>query len=334
VVDLPLVVPSLSSKGFQFYRDSESGEVRSETSDVLGFAGSFFQESFLISAFDLHHKHYADPTSYFSNASLILLDSGGYELNPEFDSTEPKITPVRALDFTADEYEKVLDALKSENPDYPLLIANFDWATKNQPFIDQIKAARKLFKRYANWGSNFILKPDTPTSGIVHVERVASIAEELRSFDVIGVTEKELGKGLIERLKRLAKLRLALWDQEISAPIHIWGGMDPLTTPLYYFAGADIFDGVSWLRYAYRDGLAVTLDSGPILRGDIAGKHDLNIALTRSNNLSALQELAVNLRFFANLAEPEFQIFGLRADVLKRAYEVMSAKIPRFKELR
>ena len=334
-IDLPLVVPSFSSKGFGYFTESDSGTRRSETSVTLELTGGFLQESFLISAYDLFHRHYADPAPYFKDTAVVLIDSGGYELNPDFDSTEPRMTSVIDLCFSLDNYIQVLKSLKREDSSYPLLIANFDWGTKGQPFLDQIRAARKLFRLFPGWTTNFILKPDTPDSGVVHAKRVAPIANELRSFDVIGVTEKELGRGLMDRLKRLAKLRLTLWDNGIEAPIHVWGGMDPLTTPLYYFAGADIFDGVSWLRYAYSDGLAVTIDSGAILRGEILAPHEHSLAITRFHNLTALQELAVNMRFFANQATPDFAIFGPQATTLKKAYEVLGTKIgTRFEELR
>ena len=333
-VDLPLVVPSFSSKGFKYFTDSDSKEIRSETSVVLESMGGLLQEAFLISAFDLYHKHYSEPTSYFANTALIFVDSGGYELNPEFDSSEPKITPVRDLEFDNGNYLEVLEQLHSENPNFPLVIANFDWGTKDEPLVDQVREARRLYRKFPAWASSFILKPDTPKSGVIHVKKIVPVAEELRDFDVIGVTEKELGKGLIDRLKRLARLRVALWDQDITTPIHVWGGMDPLVTPLYYFAGADIFDGVSWLRYSYFDGLSTTMDGGPILRGQIETPHDHSEALTRLNNLNELQELAVNLRIFGNSVDLNFEIFGSNAEVLKRAYDVMSAKIPRFEELR
>ena len=334
-IDLPLVVPSFSSKGFGYFTDPNSGERRSETSVTLELTGGFLQESFLVSAYDLFHRHYANPAPYFKDTAVVFIDSGGYELNPDFDSTEPRMTSVLDLKFSLDDYIHVLQLLKDEDSCYPLLIANYDWKTKGKPFSEQIRAARKQFRMFPSWATNFILKPDTPDSGVVHAKRVAQIANELRSFDVIGVTEKELGKGLMDRLKRLAKLRLTLWDNGIEAPIHVWGGMDPLTTPLYFFAGADIFDGVSWLRYAYTDGLAVTINSGPILRGELLAPHEHSLAITRSRNLTALQELAVNMRFFANQETPDFTIFGPQEATLKRAYEVLGTKIGnRFEELR
>ena len=71
---------------------------------------------------------------------------------------------------------------------------------------------------------------------------------------MIGVTEDEIGESMAERLTFLTELRNALEQAGLATPIHVFGGLDPLMTPLYFWAGADVFDGLSWLRYAYGDG--------------------------------------------------------------------------------
>ena len=60
-----------------------------------------------------------------------------------------------------------------------------------------------------------------------------------------------MGKSMKERLIFLSELRDCLTKENIYTPIHIFGGLEPLMTPLYFMAGADIFDGLSWLRYAF-----------------------------------------------------------------------------------
>ena len=97
VLDLPLVVPSFSSKGFDFFPEKVSGKTvyRSESTIALDALGNFLDESFLLSAYDLHHKHFRKPERFYKNTALITLDSGGYEMAPEFDSSEPKMTPTR-----------------------------------------------------------------------------------------------------------------------------------------------------------------------------------------------------------------------------------------------
>jgi len=49
----------------------------------------------------------------------------------------------------------------------------------------------------------------------------------------------------------------ALDKADSNIPIHVFGSLDPISTPLYFLSGADYFDGLTWLRYAYLDGYAV-----------------------------------------------------------------------------
>ena len=244
-IDLPLLIPSFSSKGFGFFSEKK-GKRRitlSETTQALESLGPYLQETFLLSAYDLHHGHFRRPERFFEISALIFVDSGGYELNDEFDSSEPKLTPVRKLQFTLDDYSAVLSNLYRKGNKLPMVITNYDIESHRQPFQKQIQMARRLFEAYPQWSHNFLLKPDTSRGSVIDVDRLVPCIDELSGFDVIGVTEKELGKNLINRLHRLARLRLALSQREIHSPIHVWGGLDPLLTPLYFFAGADIFDG-------------------------------------------------------------------------------------------
>ncbi len=335
VIDLPLLVPSFSSKGFDFFTKGRSNpkKVFSFASNALKQFDQYLSESYLLSAYDIHHRHFQRPDRFFHKTALIFLDSGGYELSPEFDSSEPKITPMRKLDFTRDNYVNTLDALYKKHNENPLVIANFDWGTKNKSFEHQIRDARTIFRKHPDWASNFILKPDTNKGKVVEPDKVVPVIEELRSFNVIGVTEKELGKNLLDRLKRLTKLRLEMNRRDIRVPIHVWGGLDPLITPLYFFAGADMFDGVSWLRYAYNDGVAVNRESYPVLSGSPTLSNDLSIALAINENLRVLQGLATSLRLFASSGSPNFDMFEHKGDLLKKAYVAMRAKIPNLEEV-
>jgi hypothetical protein len=334
-IDLPLLVPSFSSKGFDFFTEGKQNAKRifSRATNALDDLARYLQESYLLSAYDLHHKHFRRPYRFFNDTALIFLDSGGYELNPEFDSSEPKITPIRKLDFIRDDYVNTLSVLYEKHNERPFVIANFDWGTKNQSFKHQIDDARTIFSKHPKWASNFILKPHTPTGKVIDVDYVVPVIEELRGFNVIGVTEKELGKNLIDRLRRLAKLRLELNKRNVRAPIHVWGGLDPLITPLYFFAGANMFDGVSWLRYAYHDGVAVNRESYPVLSGSLTLSNDHSIALAINNNLMVLQGIATSLRTFASSETPNFNMFDGKGDFFEKAYRTMNAKIPELKEL-
>lgn len=332
IIDLPLLVPSYSSKGFDYV--TEKGHHYSQTTFALQDFARFQEESYLISTFDLHHKHFQEPERFYHNTALIFLDSGGYELNPEFDSCEPKLTPIReGLDFSHDDYINTLASLYKEHNDCPFVIANFDWATKNLPFRDQIDDAYLIFKEHPNWASNFIIKPHKPKGKRVDIDDLIPVIDELRKFNIIGITEKELGKNLMERLGKLAKLRLELNKRNIKAPIHVWGGLDPMITPLYFFAGADIFDGVSWLRYAFHDGVAVNRECYSILTGNPTLPKDQSILMALSTNLTVLQGLTTSLRAFASSDTPNFDMFDSKGSLLKKAFRAMYTKIPEIKEL-
>ena len=76
-------------------------------------------------------------------------------------------------------------------------------------------------------------------------------AEEFASFDVVAITEKGLGESPIDRMAAIARLRRALDEANCRMPIHVFGSLDPLSICLYAMAGAEIFDGLTWLRYVF-----------------------------------------------------------------------------------
>ncbi|NKC13877.1 MAG: hypothetical protein GKR94_17310 [Gammaproteobacteria bacterium] len=334
-MDLPLLVPSFSSKGFGFYVEKSEGteRVHSETNGALDVLGAYLHESFLISAYDLFHDHYASPKKHLETPRLLFLDSGGYELAPEFDSTEPKITPVRNLPFSFENYLAVLDDLVETNSDASILVANYDWDTKHTPFERQIQSSKRLFDSYPHWGKNLLLKPASDRSDVIEVDALLPVVAELRDFDVVGVTEKELGHDLLDRLRRLARLRVLLTRNDIHVPIHVWGGLDPTITPLYYFAGGEIFDGVSWMRYYLHEGLAVNLESSIQIRGDLAAPYDESIVTALSSNISYLAGLATSLQVFGSSENQDFTVFEHGRENLKRAFETMRSQISELEEI-
>ena len=151
--------------------------------------------------------------------------------------------------------------------------------------------------------------------------------ERLRNIDIVGVTEKELGKGLFDRLKRIALLRQGLNDAGLELPIHIWGGLDPVTTPIYFFAGADIFDGISWLRYSFHGGRATNLECSPILDQMVAAPKDHAWGLAVYRNINYLQDLGISLRSFEDFGDERFDVFEFNQDEFRKAYATMHTKI-------
>jgi hypothetical protein len=266
-IELPLLVPAFSSKGFGFRttRRGSSARIYSEIAYELFEFGQRPSAAVLVSAYDFFFHHFEAPKlphrpeHYLRNSAIVFLDSGGYELISQFDSTETRVvTYTPRQGYALSQYESVLQHLTSDKLGLPLVIANFDYGTTGQPLNKQISAARALFNRYPSCLSDFIIKPPQTRSSVVEPSKLSrNDLANLRGFNVIGVTEKDLGRDTFDRLHRVAELRYRLNDAGIAAPIHVWGGLDPILSPLFFFAGAEILDGVSWMRYAYRNGVAM-----------------------------------------------------------------------------
>jgi hypothetical protein len=345
IIDLPRLVPAFSSKGFPFVsvtdpaprlkvksaRRTNAGrkikkEARREISEAslaLELVGPFIRDSILLSAYDLHHRHFRRPENFYREKELVFLDSGGYELSPGFDQTEPVYWGTPKKNFSEADYRAVLRSLPR---DLPFVISNFDWGTRSKPLTQQIAAAQGLFQEFPCFLKNFIVKPGTQR--FIEVDEVVRHVKKLSAFDILGVTEKELGKDLMEKLRTIAKLRLSMDREDIKIPIHVWGGLDPIRTPLYFFAGAEIFDGISWLRYAYVDGVAVYRDCYSVLAGEIETPLDHARALCLSHNLGFLRTLATSFRDFVLRGGDGFNMFGPHAGVMEKAYRALVTQVP------
>ena len=58
----------------------------------------------------------------------------------------------------------------------------------------------------------------------------------------------------------------------METPIHVFGSLDTVTTPMYFLAGADIFDGLTWLRFAFHGGYTVYKHNYGALKFGVATK--------------------------------------------------------------
>ena len=288
-------------------------------------------EALLVSAYDIHHRLITDAdkfgndfrTSAYESPRLLIIDSGWYEK-----SVGPS---------SGQWYHEVGDAEPFEREDYIALVDSLDesvravlvsWDDSDESsYLEQISAAQDFFGARPKFGSTVLLKPERSRlhhdfSGLSDAD-----ARRLRAFNVVGVTEKDLGDKILSRLTTLALLRDRLDDAGVDAPIHVFGGLDPLFTPLYFMAGAEIFDGLSWLRYAYRDGLTVYRDAAPLLDGNVEKRLPVAIARVQLDNLDALVELSRELKVFLHQGCD----FGKlrQGELLRPAYEAMESALGR-----
>jgi len=256
---------------------------------------------------------------------MIILDSGGYEVSTDRDLSDVKEPVPGKKPWDVQKLGVVLDAWPHE---IPTILVNYDHPDERIPFLEQVAAARELFRNRKHHLNAFLLKPENAKQYTLREALSTACSEngvaELRSFDVIGLAEKELGSSMIDRMVRVAKLRDALDKAGIGAPIHIFGSLDPLTTCLYFLAGAEIFDGLTWIRYAYRDGMCIYTDNAAALKWDLDINYNLIKGHTLRDNLIALDMLRNRLRVFYD--KQDFQKLP-HAEVLQKAEELLNVRL-------
>ena len=178
----------------------------------------------------------------------------------------------------------------------PTIAISFDHPSERFTFSEQIQRARAAFDRYPNLGREILFKPERLELSRLDVPRLSAEISHFPEFDVIGMTETELGTSIVERMANIARIRQAMGAQGVTKPLHIFGSLDPICTTLYFLAGADIFDGLSWVRFAYRDDMAVYhKNRSPLAFGIKLNDHQA-IARNLSNNLDYLLSMTDRLQ--------------------------------------
>jgi hypothetical protein len=329
-LETPLIIPSVSSKGA-----GRSGQE--------GRPGSFDQiEVFeatlpalrrpvglLVSSYDLHYgfiqqDRFRDDTKPLP-VDLLLVDSGSYETLP-FEGDPPYLQDKRALPWDEWMFESTIDGLRSAGD---VALVSFD---RRDKYESQIEAARDFFDLRPGGVSDILLKPpptSDPNEATFHdLVSLAPVAEALDAFGIIGITEKELAPTPLGRLVTLAKLRQLLDDASVRRPIHVFGGLDPLWTPLYIAAGAEIIDGLAWWRYAFDDGIASYPDVA-ILRESALMDEPIGTgrAIVRQTNLESLAHLTEDVNAYIE-SNGEWAHFA-RREILERTYGAMIDAIGR-----
>lgn len=246
-VETPLLVPSFSSRGYP------------RLARLFEQMAPHNFGSILVSAYDIHHN--ALPPSAVSSAEVTFVDSGGYETRPDGDLHEPYIDERAALSWSSEAYQNVLSHLPT---DCLFVVVTYD-LSEPKPLQEQVRDALKYLdaafasKPVQRPAVDFLYKPETATARFVDIDRLMEGLHLCSDFSILGVTEKELGSSPLERCKAIARLRTEMNSRKLDLPIHIFGSLTPLSIVAYSLCGADVFDGLAWLRFS--------LDSAPPAHG-------------------------------------------------------------------
>lgn len=298
-----MLVPSYSSKGFP------------DLSHIIDVTEPYIYSEILVSAYDIHKKYIENPLDF---PTLIFLDSGGYEASKDRDLSdyfEVLGTEYKPHDWLEEEFEKVVETW-SVLP--PVVYINYDHPKSRIPLDDQIRRAAKTGGSGRQIAREFLVKTTTPDRDFLDIDEIISKVDRFSPFSVIGFTEKEIGSSLLDRMANIGRIRQALMSKGIETPIHIFGSLDTISTILYFVMGADIFDGLTWLRYAYEKGSTVYRQEMAATRYP-ASTTALNVTeRCWQQNYSYLKEMELEMRKF--LLSGDFHVFKYNGDVIEGLY--------------
>lgn len=196
-------------------------------------------DQFLISAYDIYHLDSTQQTKVIkilnqsiNNDKIILLDSGNYESYWKADTK-----------WTNDKFHKTLEKT-------PHQVA-FCFDEQNPPEkhdeISNLIAERIISDQHYSKKGTII--PIIHAPSLVLVDVIKSLVNSLNPL-MIGIPERVLGDGIIERAKTLIKIRHMLNKFDNYYPIHLLGTDNPLSLLVFSICGADSFDGLIWCQTA------------------------------------------------------------------------------------
>lgn len=304
IIRTPLLLPSFSSKGFPHVQN-----ILEATQEVI-------EGEILISAYDLHHRKLKGP---FDFAQSVFLDSGGYEASGDVEFSDTRAMTHKPEAWSLTDYEAII---ANWTAPCPTVIISYDHPNDRIAVLEQIKRAEETIPRGDNLFREILFKPNEKDDDLTDVDAIVANIHRLVAFDAIGVTEKEIGPTLQSRMCSIARLRRALNAAGLgSTPIHVFGSLDTMSTPLYFVAGADIFDGLTWLRYAYHEGQTIYQQNYAIFRFGIQIKSRLVEASCSFANYYYMKEMQREMRNF--LQTGSFDSFSYHKELIEGAYQAV-----------
>jgi hypothetical protein len=283
-VKTPLLVPSFSSRGFP---------------DVAGLLSALrpdLQGRVLVSAFDIRKR--GVPKSIDLLSDVVVVDSGGYESALEIVASDGFQPLPSAGGWTRSEYHEVIRELP---PHANALVVNLeDYA----PVSEQVRLAREDFSCASSLGKVFLLKPEK-RRGFLAPRSVVEAEGLLGEVDVLGVTERELGDSILARCVALRRIRADLERMNLKIPVHVFGAITPGIVLAYWLSGADIFDGLNWLRFEYSSQRLTCLSDAFDADPHWDQPDDVRLVATARSNLRLLRALEDRMRRMIRLGRAD-----------------------------
>ncbi len=293
-VRAPLIVPSFSSCGFP------------HVAEIYGAMKDKLFGVCLVSALDIASGYV--PANVTSDVNLVLVDSGMYEARNAIPTQVDNYPSTTNAHWSRRDYSNVVGEIE---PSANVILVNYD---RDESIERQISHASQDFSHVPHAASDFLVKPEPPAR-LVNVAKLAKRADDLQQFDMVGITAREAGNSVVDRCRTVVMLRDALGDVGLETPIHVFGAINPVEVLTYFLCGADVFDGLNWLRLSFRDVGSLAIDEAAFddLKSNLCD-FDLWVG-----------EWLANLHFLYRLQEA-LRRYGLNRDLDELVREMPSAR--------
>lgn len=303
----PMLIPSISSRLNIEYK---------KTIEVLS---ALIRGPFLLSAYDFFYTNSFPKINF---PELVFLDSGGYETLIDKEVSEFGLYKPDPKEWDSQKHQ---EAIRKWNNEIPTVIVSYDHPSERFPIDRQIENAKNLFRNCKGNLKELLIKSETKNSRRVTLDGFYLNIDKIADFDIIGFTEKELGYSIFERMVNIVKIRQKMEENSLEIPLHIFGSLDTITTPLYFIAGADIFDGLSYLRFAFDIGTTQYINSyGPEKFGVHTNLDDMWIRSVEQNYIY-LNTLKFNLDHLQSTGD--FTKLGEKSQFFRDVYDDLNKKI-------
>jgi hypothetical protein len=322
-IETPLLVSSFSSKGFKFQKNGKDPNGKSEVNNLILTTSEAITESALVSAFDMYYylgKEEKEIRKLNLSPELLFIDSGGYETIEDYDLHETYKYPIVSRKWD----QKLHDGILQNIQTIPSVFISYDNGQERRISLNaQVERAKRLFQKYPNQLNDFLIKPGNKKHTHVDIDEIVDNIGLLKKFHIIGLTEKELGESVADRMQNIKRIRRALDKIDCHTPLHIFGNLDPLTSILYYLSGAEIFDGLTWLRFAFYQGSALYKTNVDLLNSRQNEKDYLNEKMVMLQNLIYMRNLVQEMKSFTRMRlagkeEEAFNCFTYISTVVKQ----------------
>lgn len=306
VIETPLLVPSFSSRVPEIENPFRASE-------------QFIDGPILISAYDVKH-HLLSPPYEFGSA--IFLDSGGYEISRVADLSDVGDATVAQLAWEEEDHAGLVAAW---NPKIPTAVISYDHPKQRHSLSEQIHRTKTMKLSREDIVREILVKPETTDQNFIKTESILANIRDFAGIGIIGITEKEIGNSVLNRMFHIAQLRRALDKIGLETPIHVFGSLDSVTSLFYFVAGADIFDGLTWLRYAFKDGRTLYRQDFGISDLGIATKQYSVEAQCWHRNYSYMTDMQLEMERFPT--SHDFKVFKYHGEALRAALDSVEAKL-------